>query len=69
MGASSPKREGFIRRRVIFDGRCNLCGWTGPERDAQWLAAGDLAGHRVDRHPRVAVDEPDRDSRGRFANG
>jgi hypothetical protein len=44
-----------VTRRVVFqakcsEGACMLGGWTGPERDAKYVASYDLAGHNVDRH-------------------
>lgn len=51
-----------IRRRVIFQAACSgsCLGWEGPERDAKYAAAFDLARHNVDRHggsPRIGDEQ------------
>jgi hypothetical protein len=41
-----------VTRRVVWQAKCRrgMCDWTGPERDAKYVASFDLAGHTTDRH-------------------
>lgn len=52
MKAKTGVRETGISRRLFFQGWCRrgLCAWKGPERDAKFVAAFDVAQHEMDRH-------------------